>query len=102
MAEGCVLVKNKTNKDRPKQTQTFFCTHCLNSLRCGLLKRLHVSGCYSVRSDVMFTGFTLGLENWQDLENMGRHFPFTENSVYFEQTGKVMENHTNYWKTQGI
>ena len=33
---------------------------------------------------------------------MGRHFPVREKSGNFEQTGKVRENHTEYWKTQGI
>ena len=33
---------------------------------------------------------------------MGRHFPVRENSGNSEQTGKVRENHTKYWKTQGI
>ena len=29
---------------------------------------------------------------------MGRHFPVREKSGNFEQTGKVRENHTKYWK----
>ena len=29
-------------------------------------------------------------------------FPVGEKSGNFEQTGKVRENHTKYWKTQGI
>ena len=33
---------------------------------------------------------------------MGRHFPVREKSGNFEQTGKVRENHTKYWKTLGI
>ena len=33
---------------------------------------------------------------------MGRHFPVREKSGNFEQTGKVKENHTKYWKTEGI
>ena len=33
---------------------------------------------------------------------MGRHFPVREKSGNFKQTGKVRENHTKYWKTQGI
>ena len=33
---------------------------------------------------------------------MGRHFPVRGKSGNFEQTGKVRENHTKYWKTQGI
>ena len=33
---------------------------------------------------------------------MGRHFPVREKSGNFEQTGKVRENHTKYWKPQGI
>ena len=33
---------------------------------------------------------------------MGRHFPVREKSGNFVQTGKVRENHTKYWKTQGI
>ena len=33
---------------------------------------------------------------------MGRHFPVREKSGNFEQTGKVRENCTKYWKTQGI
>ena len=31
---------------------------------------------------------------------MGRHFPVREKSGNFEQTGKVRENHTKYWKTE--
>ena len=31
---------------------------------------------------------------------MGRHFPVWEKSGNFEQTGKVRENHTKYWKTE--
>ena len=33
---------------------------------------------------------------------IGRHFPVREKSGNFEKTGKVRENHTKYWKTQGI
>ena len=33
---------------------------------------------------------------------MGRHFPVREKSGNFEQTGTVRENHTKYWKIQGI
>ena len=33
---------------------------------------------------------------------MGTHFPVREKSGNFEQTGKVRENHTKHWKTQGI
>ena len=34
---------------------------------------------------------------------MGRHFPVREKkSGNFDQTGKVRENHTKYWKTEGI
>ena len=33
---------------------------------------------------------------------MGRHFPVREKSGNFEQSGKVRENHTKYWKTLGI
>ena len=33
---------------------------------------------------------------------MGRNFPVRENLGNSEQTGKVRENHTKYWKTQGI
>ena len=32
---------------------------------------------------------------------MGRHFPVRERSGNIDQTGKVRENHTKYWKTQG-
>ena len=31
---------------------------------------------------------------------MGRYFPVREKSGNFEQTGKVRENHTKYWKTE--
>ena len=31
---------------------------------------------------------------------MGRHFPVREKSGNFEQTGKVRENDTKYWKTE--
>ena len=33
---------------------------------------------------------------------MGRHFPVREKSGNFEQTGKVRENHTKYWKNENI
>ena len=33
---------------------------------------------------------------------MGRHFPVRKKSGNFEQTGKVMESHTKYWKIPGI
>ena len=33
---------------------------------------------------------------------MGRHFPVREKSGNFEQTGKVRENHTKYWKTDTL
>ena len=33
---------------------------------------------------------------------MGRHFPVREKSGNFEQTGKVMENYTKYWKNEKI
>ena len=33
---------------------------------------------------------------------MGRHFPVREKSGNFDQTGKVRENHTKYWKNLGI
>ena len=33
---------------------------------------------------------------------MGRHFPVREKSGNFDQTGKVRENYTKYWKTEGI
>ena len=33
---------------------------------------------------------------------MGRHFPVREKSGNFEETGTVGENHTKYWKTEGI
>ena len=33
---------------------------------------------------------------------MGRHFQVREKSENFEQTGKFRENHTKYWKIQGI
>ena len=32
---------------------------------------------------------------------MGRHFPVREKSGNFKQTGKVGEDQTKYWKTQG-
>ena len=42
--------------------------------------------------------FSLGLKS---LEKMGRHFPVREKTGNFKQTGKVGENHTKYWKSQG-
>ena len=33
---------------------------------------------------------------------LGRHFLVREKSRNFEQMGKVRENHTKYWKSQGI
>ena len=38
------------------------------------------------------TGFSLGLEKWQGIFQSGK----------FEQTGKVGENHTKYWKSSEI
>ena len=32
---------------------------------------------------------------------MGRQFPVREKSGNLEQTGKVRENHTKYWKIEG-
>ena len=46
---------------------------------------------------VAITGFPLGLEK---PGKMGRHFPVREKSGNFEQTGKVRENHTKYWKIE--
>ena len=34
--------------------------------------------------------------------NMGRHFIVGEKSGNFEQTGKIRQNYTKYWKTPGI
>ena len=33
---------------------------------------------------------------------MGRHFAVKKNAENFEQTGKVRENHTKYWKNKEI
>ena len=41
------------------------------------------------------TGFPLGLENLEKWEGIFQ-------SGNFEQTGKVWEKHTKYWKTEGI
>ena len=43
-------------------------------------------------------GFPLRLEKPEKPAKMGRHFPVREKSGNFEQTGKVRENHTKYWK----
>ena len=40
----------------------------------------------------VFTGFPLGLGKWEGIFQSGN----------FEQTGKVRENHTKYWKSSGI
>ena len=40
--------------------------------------------------------------DWKNLEKWERHFPVREKSGNFEQTGKVRENHTKYWKTEEI
>ena len=39
--------------------------------------------------------------DWKTWKN-GKHFPVREKSGNFEKTGKVRENRTKYWKTQGI
>ena len=44
---------------------------------------------------MVIAGFPLGLENLEKWEGIFQ-------SGNFEQTGKVRENHTKYWKTQGI
>ena len=44
----------------------------------------------------LITGIPLRLEK---SGKIGSHFPVREK---FEQTGKVRENHTKYWKIQGI
>ena len=44
---------------------------------------------------LIFTGFPLGLENLEKWESI---FQSGEKSGNFEQTGKVRENHTKYWK----
>ena len=40
--------------------------------------------------------------DWKNLEKWEGIFQSGEKSGNFEQTGKVRENHTKYWKTQGI
>ena len=45
------------------------------------------------------SGFPLVLEKLQKME---RYFPVRKKPPKFEQTGKVEENHTKYWKSQGI
>ena len=48
----------------------------------------------------MVTGFPLGLENlekWEGIFQSGK-----SQGILNKQTGKVRENHTKYWKTQGI
>ena len=40
----------------------------------------------------VFTGLPLGLGKWEGIFQSGN----------FEQTGKVRENHTKYWKSPGI
>ena len=44
---------------------------------------------------VLHSGFPLGPENLEKWEGIFQ-------SGNFEQTGKVRENHTQYWKTEGI
>ena len=43
----------------------------------------------------IYAGFPLGLKNLEKWEGIFQ-------SGNFEQTGKVRENHTKYWKTPGI
>ena len=43
------------------------------------------------------SGFPLGLENLEKWEGI---FQSDKKSGNFEQTGKVRENHTKYWKTE--
>ena len=38
----------------------------------------------------------------ENLKKIGRNFPVREKLGNFEQTGKVTENRTKYWKIQGI
>ena len=56
----------------------------------------------------MLSGFPLGLENlekWEGIFQSGKSQGILnrlEKSGNFEQTGKVRENHTKYWKTEEI
>ena len=42
------------------------------------------------------------LQGFHSAWKNGRHFPVREKSGKFEQTEKVRENHTKYWKSPGI
>ena len=57
----------------------------LNCLCINLLWWTREQPCFA-------SGFPLGLEKWEGIFQSGN----------FEQTGKVGENHTKYWKTRGI
>ena len=46
----------------------------------------------------MISGFPLRLENLEKWEGI---FRSGKKSMNFEQTGKVRENYTKYWKIQG-
>ena len=48
------------------------------------------------------TGFPLELEKLENLKKWEGIFPVREKSGKFEQTGKVRDNHTKYWKILGI
>ena len=69
--------------EKPKDADDL--THCPSCVRYQKLEDVSV---YSSHSD------------WKP-GKIGRHFPVREKSGNFEQTGKVRENHTKYWKTQG-
>ena len=68
------------------------CSHIPCQGRCYKIEALPLSPRMEVR---IIAGFPLGLENLEKWEGIFQ-------SGNFEQTGKVRENHTKYWKTQGI
>ena len=59
-------------------------------------------GACTVKSNASWVRVTRAPTRTGKPAKMGRHFPVREKSGNFEQTGKVRENHTNYWKNQGI
>ena len=72
------------------------------------LRSFREEGCYLCVFKIIQRGGMLSTDMDRDPTRtgkpgkMGRHFPVREKSGNFEQTGKVRENHTKYWKTQGI
>ena len=98
---------NRTRNTKNFNLLTFFSSNSLkyyNKYRLKKITRNHVVNKGDVEQIINFPLSCVSRVPTRTGKpgKMGRHFPVREKSGNFEQTGKVRENHTKYWKTQGI